>query len=378
MRLLAAIARHVYAPAIGGVVTDGGRINGDGTERHRHVSAGGDDIFLVRVDGTTGRPDWTRQIGSRGDDRLASRGGVLVDGDGGAILVGTTGGSLMRSREYDDDTVSRDAFVMSITGQGETVTPVDPGAMASFSGIDRKCYFVNDPILYLVIVSIVSALCSFVLVHALRQRQGLSSVIARYSSNAREVKGTVVKKNEPRRCDVDTRHLLVQYVAPSSSGSPLIKRLDNVSKAAHQNLSVGSLVNLHILPGHDKSAIVLQEFRLASRRLGRDIALVSILFLASFAMSMIFASCLPWYGWVVATVPFFVIASMAWLLWRNAGPNMELVFIHGQGCILSARGKARALGEAPAAADECEWTDNDQTDDDNSSPTPPNPNNDFV
>ena len=354
---------------VGGVVTDGGRINGDGTERHRHVSAGGDDIFLVRVDGTTGRPDWTRQIGSRGDDRLASRGGVLVDGDGGAILVGTTGGSLMRSREYDDDTVSRDAFVMSITGQGETVTPVDPGAMASFSGEDRECYFVNDPILYLVIVSIVSALCSFVLGHALRQRQGLSRIIARYSSNAREVKGTVVKKNEPRRCDVDTRHLLVQYVSPSSSGGRLIKRLDNVSKAVHQNLSVGSLVNLHILPGHDKSGIVLQELRLASRRLGRDAALVSILFLASFGMSILFASCLPWYGWVIATVPLFVTASMAWLLWRNAGPNMELVFIHGQGCILSGR------GEAQGPADECEWTDNDQTDDDNSSPTR---NNDVV
>ena len=356
---------------VGGVVTDGGRINGDGTERHRHVSAGGDDIFLVRVDGTTGRPDWTRQIGSRGDDRLASRGGVLVDGNGGAILVGTTGGSLMRSREYDDDTVSRDAFVMSITGQGETVTPVDPGAMAYFSNDDRNCYFVNDPILYLVIVSIVSALCSFVLGHALRQRQGLTGIIARYSSNAREVKGTVVKKNEPRRCDVDTRHLLVQYVAPSSSGGRLIKRLDNVSKAVHQNLSVGSLVNLHILPGHDKSGIVLQELRLASRRLGRDGALVSILFLASFGMSILFASCLPWYGWVFATVPLFVTASMAWLLWRNAGPNMELVFIHGQGCILSGRGEAPGV----AVADDCEWTDNDQTDDDNSSPTR---NNDVV
>ena len=356
---------------VGGVVTGGGRINGDGTERHRHVSAGGDDIFLVRVDGTTGRPDWTRQIGSRGDDRLASRGGVLVDGNGGAILVGTTAGSLMRSREYDDDAVSRDAFVMSITGQGETVTPVDPGAMASFSNEDRNCYFVNDPILYLVIVSIVSALCSFVLGHALRQRQGLSGIIARYSSNAREVKGTVVKKNEPRRCDVDTRHLLVQYVAPSSSGGRLIKRLDNVSKAVHQNLSVGSLVNLHILPGHDKSGIVLQELRLASRRLGRDAALVSILFLASFGMSILFASCLPWYGWVIATVPLFVTASMAWLLWRNAGPNMELVFVHGQGCILSGRGEAPGV----AAADDCEWTDNDQTDDDNSSPTR---NNDVV
>ena len=356
---------------VGGVVTDGGRINGDGTERHRHVSAGGDDIFLVRVDGTTGRPEWTRQIGSRGDDRLASRGGVLVDGNGGAILVGTTGGSLMRSREYDDDTVSRDAFVMSITGQGETVTPVVPGAMAYFSNEDRNCYFVNDPILYLVIVSIVSALCSFVLGHALRQRQGLTGIIARYSSNAREVKGTVVKKNEPRRCDVDTRHLLVQYVAPSSSGGRLIKRLDNVSKAVHQNLSVGSLVNLHILPGHDKSGIVLQELRLASRRLGRDAALVSILFLASFGMSILFASCLPWYGWVIATVPLFVTASMAWLLWRNAGPNMELVFVHGQGCILSGRGEAPGV----AAADDCEWTDNDQTDDDNSSPTR---NNDVV
>ena len=354
---------------VGGVVADGGRIHGDGTERHRHNPAGGDDVFLVRVDGATGRPDWTRQVGSRGDDRLASRGGVLVDGDGGAILVGTTSGSLMRSRENDADTVSRDAFVLSITGRGETVTPVDPGGRTSSSRLDGECYFVNDPVLYLVIVSIVSALCAFVLGHALRQKRGLSAIVERYSSDAREVKGAVVKKNNPRRCDVvETRHLLVQYVVPSSSGGRLVKRLDDVSKAAHQRLSVGSFVSLHVLPGHDRSGIILHELRLSLRRLWRDTALMTILLLASLAMSIVFASCLPWYGWVIAIVPLVVTSSLAWLLWRNAGPNMELVYIHGQGCVLSGR------DDPNNAVDE--WTDNDQTDDDNSSPN--NANSDVV
>ena len=310
-------------------------------------------------------------MGSRGDDRLASRGGVLVDGDGGAILVGTTSGSLMRSRENDADTVSRDAFVLSITGRGETVTPVDPGGRTSSSSsrLDGECYFVNDPILYLVIVSIVSALCAFVLGHALRQKRGLAAIIERYSSDAREVKGTVVKKNNPRRCDViETRHLLVQYVVPSSSGGRLVKRLDDVSKAAHQRLSVGSFVSLHVLPGHDRSGIILHELRLSLRRLWRDTALMSILLLASLAMSILFASCLPWYGWVIAIVPLVVTSSLAWLLWRNAGPNMELVYIHGQGCVLSGR------DDPNNAVDE--WTDNDQTDDDNSSPN--NANSDVV
>jgi len=343
-------------------VTDGGRIHGGGAQRNRHRPAGGDDVFLVRVDGATGQTGWARQVGSRGDDRLASRGGVLVDGDGGAILVGTTGGSLMRDRDGDDDAVSRDAFVMSVTAQGEMVTPVDPGSAAAFWNRDGECYFVNDPILYLVLVSIVAALCAFVLGHVLRQRRGLFGIIARYASAAREVKGTVVRKNEPRRCDVETRHLLVQYVVPSSSGGRLIKRLDNISKAVHEKLEVGSLVNLHMIPGQEKSGIVLQELRQALRRLQRDTVLVLILLLAAIAMGIVFASCLPWYGWVIATVPPFVTASLAWLLWRNAGPNMELVFIHGQGCILAG-------SESPRAGDECEWTDNDQTDDDNSSPS---------
>lgn len=95
---------------------------------------------------------------------------------------------------------------------------------------------------------------------------------------------------------------------------------------------------------------------------------MTILLLASLAMSILFASCLPWYGWVIAIVPLVVTSSLAWLLWRNAGPNMELVYIHGQGCVLSGR------DDPNNAVDE--WTDNDQTDDDNSSPN--NANSDVV
>jgi len=355
-----AVSSDDGAVYVGGVVTDGGRITGDGVGRHRHFSSGGDDIFIVRVASDSGSAEWARQIGSRGDDRLASRGGVILDNDGGAILVGTTSGSLMRSRDGDADTSSMDAFVMSVSKLGEAVTPVDP-AVRGYASTDGECYFVSDPILYLVIVSAVSALCAFLLGHALRQRQALSKIIHRYSTQGREIKGVVVKLNKSRCLDVASRFVLVQYLIPSSSGGRLNKRIDNLSKRTHRNLSVGCLVNLHVIPGHDKSGVALHELKISLRRLWREVIVICFLLLASFAMSLLFATCLPWYGWVIAIVPPIVTASLAWLLWRNAHPNMELVFVHGEGCVPAGRAEESAV-------DECEWTDNDQTDDDTSSP----------
>jgi len=140
---------------VGGVVTDNGVLTGDGLDIVHGV--GGDDVFLIRMDEAKGEPQWGRQIGTDQDERLATGGGVEVDGGENAILFGTTRGSMMRLRGDDSPNAApgtqnpADVFVMSVSQDGhhrfpiEEVTGVGTGGDPKFPNGDGPFGGHNDP-----------------------------------------------------------------------------------------------------------------------------------------------------------------------------------------------------------------------------------------
>ena len=85
---------------IGSVFVVGQVKNGAGmVERNTiHVSKGGIDIWIARIDTETAERKWIQQVGSEGDDHVAHRGGVVIDADGNAIVYGHTNGGIYRKR----------------------------------------------------------------------------------------------------------------------------------------------------------------------------------------------------------------------------------------------------------------------------------------
>ena len=111
---------------IAGNVENGAAIKGDTTQ----VSAGNDDIFVAQLSTEDGSLKWMRQIGSRGDDRVARGGGVKADANGNAVVFGDTNGSLFRDRnkaEYEDQ--FSDVFALVLRKEdGRSQDPVTPAA----------------------------------------------------------------------------------------------------------------------------------------------------------------------------------------------------------------------------------------------------------
>lgn len=67
------------------------------------ASFGETDVFVGLFSTQDGTQQWIRQLGSTGNDSLATHGGgVLVDLEGNAIMVGHTDGSLHRRRQAND------------------------------------------------------------------------------------------------------------------------------------------------------------------------------------------------------------------------------------------------------------------------------------
>jgi hypothetical protein len=77
-------------------------------------SFGGTDIFVANVAAVEGTVTFALQIGSSGDDFMAIQKGLLTDSAGNAIVVGTTTGSLFRTRSESEAPNSSNVFVMTI------------------------------------------------------------------------------------------------------------------------------------------------------------------------------------------------------------------------------------------------------------------------
>jgi hypothetical protein len=125
----------------GGIVESDAVLDSSGTLH----SYGGDDVFVAKIETSTGQLLFVRQIGSERDDELAMRGGLTTDVNGNVILVGNTFGSIYRTRTQDDANQFSDVFVSFISGfNGDLVVPVatptydivspgqDPGTEADF------------------------------------------------------------------------------------------------------------------------------------------------------------------------------------------------------------------------------------------------------
>ena len=85
---------------IGSVYVVGQVDNGAGmVERNTiHVSKGGSDIWIARIDTVTAERMWIQQVGSAGDDFVARGGGIVIDADGNPIVFGDTNGNIYRER----------------------------------------------------------------------------------------------------------------------------------------------------------------------------------------------------------------------------------------------------------------------------------------
>ena len=73
------------------------------------------DVFVAQLQAETGQVQFVRQIGSEADDLLANRGGLAVDLDGSALVVGNTFGSLFRQKGMEPTDVTANVFVMTIS-----------------------------------------------------------------------------------------------------------------------------------------------------------------------------------------------------------------------------------------------------------------------
>jgi hypothetical protein len=106
----------------GGIVENGSVLSLSGTQ----TSYGGDDIFVAKVEASTGAIKFVRQFGSEKDDEIAMRGGLVTDLAGNAIVIGNTYGSIYRLRhEEDGDSDRSDVFVATIgVFNGKIVIPV--------------------------------------------------------------------------------------------------------------------------------------------------------------------------------------------------------------------------------------------------------------
>lgn len=62
-------------------------------------SFGGDDVWVARLDSSTGDIDWLRHIGTSGKENLARNSGILADMDGNPVVYGDTTGELFRIKE---------------------------------------------------------------------------------------------------------------------------------------------------------------------------------------------------------------------------------------------------------------------------------------
>jgi len=99
---------------LAGTIEGGSALNIGGASKDITPVGGRTDVFVVAFDTEFGNVQWAKQLGSVHDDKLARGGGIKVDGDGNAIILGSTRGMVQRSRGSSPRLPS-DIFVMSLS-----------------------------------------------------------------------------------------------------------------------------------------------------------------------------------------------------------------------------------------------------------------------
>merc|ERR1712188_50297 len=105
---------------VGNVLKGAAMTQGD----DRMVNQGGDDVWVAKVDETTGNVHWLTQLGSVENESVAGHGSIAFDGKN-VIIYGNTGGSLYRQREGEEiggGGGKSDIFIMALNGKTGAVT----------------------------------------------------------------------------------------------------------------------------------------------------------------------------------------------------------------------------------------------------------------
>merc|ERR1712188_119290 len=105
---------------VGNVLKGAAMTQGD----DRMVNQGGDDVWVAKVDETTGNVHWLTQLGSVENESVAGHGSIAFDGKN-VIIYGNTGGSLYRQREGEEiggGGGKSDIFIMALNGETGAVT----------------------------------------------------------------------------------------------------------------------------------------------------------------------------------------------------------------------------------------------------------------
>lgn len=80
------------------------------------INQGGDDIWVAKVDETTGNVFWLTQLGSMDDEKLAHYGSVAVNTEGNVLIYGDTTGNMYRQRGDEESNDKTDMFLMTVDG----------------------------------------------------------------------------------------------------------------------------------------------------------------------------------------------------------------------------------------------------------------------
>jgi hypothetical protein len=98
---------------VGSVTKDAAMTQGD----IEMINQGGDDIWVAKIDETTGNVFWLTQLGSPDNEYLARHGSIAVNNEGNVLIYGDTNGSLYRPRAGNEEAAATDMFIMTINGK---------------------------------------------------------------------------------------------------------------------------------------------------------------------------------------------------------------------------------------------------------------------
>jgi len=107
------IDEDIGAIYIVGDVLKGGKMSQGDVEM---TNQGGDDIWVAKVDETTGNVYWLTQLGSMDNEKLARYGSIAINADGNVLVYGDTYGNMYRQRGANESSETSDMFLMTVDG----------------------------------------------------------------------------------------------------------------------------------------------------------------------------------------------------------------------------------------------------------------------
>jgi len=98
---------------VGSVLDDAVMTQGD----VEMINQGGNDVWVAKIDESTGNVFWLTQLGSMDTEKLARNGSIIVNNEGNVVIFGDTNGSMYRPRVGEEDPDNYDSFLMTIDGE---------------------------------------------------------------------------------------------------------------------------------------------------------------------------------------------------------------------------------------------------------------------